>query len=374
MVTHAYPRWEGDVAGAFIARLAEALIAGDHTVAVVAPADRGNARRFTLNGVDVVQVRYADAERENLAYTGAMTSSALTPSGFLAFLSLVGALAAGAEGEARRLQADVVHAHWWIPGGWAATRPGTRTPSVVTLHGTDVALLRGVPARLLGRRVLGRARCVTAVSTYLASEARRRTWRPRLPIDVVPLPIETAAFARRSGGGGGIAVLGRLTRQKRIDLLLRTMHGRRIAAPVTVVGDGPARAELERLAARLGLAQVRFVGAVPPARVPEALGDADVLAFLARHEGLGLAAAEALMLGIPVVAATDGGGVLDIVRDGAAGRVVPPGPDAVAAALQSLLGNAAARDAAHREGEALRARLSPAAVAHRFEEVYRRCA
>lgn len=372
MVTHAYPRWAGDVAGAFVARLAEALVARGHTVAVVAPADRGQARRFTLNGVEVVQVRYAAAGREDLAYTGTMAASTKSLTGLRAFLALVRALAAGATDEARRLDAGLMHAHWWIPGGWAATRTGT--PCVVTLHGTDVALLRGWPARLLGRRVLGRARRVTAVSSFLAARARQRTWRPRLEIDVAPLPVETAAFGRQSRGGGGIAVLGRLTSQKRVHLLLEAVHRAAITAPVTIVGDGPARAELEGLARRLRLAQVRFAGSVPPDQVPVALGDADVLAFLARHEGLGLAAAEALMLGIPVVAAEDGGGVLDLVRDGPAARVVPPVPDAVGRALQGFLGNAAARAAAQREGEALRLRLAPSAVARAFEEVYRRSA
>lgn len=372
MVTHAYPRWAGDVAGAFVARLAEALVARGHVVAVVAPADRGQARRFALNGVEVVQARYAAPEREDLAYTGTMAASAKSPSGLRAFLALARALGSGARVEAERLDADLVHAHWWIPSGWAATRTGLRC--VITLHGTDVMLLRGLPARLLGRRVLGRARRVTAVSSFLAAQARGRTWRPGLEIDVAPLPVETTALARQSRGGGGIAVLGRLTPQKRVHLLFEALHRGAIAAPVTVVGDGPARADLERLARGLGLSQVRFAGSVPPAAVPAALGDADVLAFLAQHEGLGLAAAEALMLGIPVVVAEDGGGVLDLVREGPAGRIVPPVPDAIAPALAGFLANAPARAAAQREGDALRSRLAPAAVASAFEEVYRRSA
>lgn len=372
MVTHAYPRRAGDVAGTFVARLAEALAGRGHGVAVVAPADRGEARRFTLNGVEVTQVRYAAPAREDLAYSGLMTEKARSPAGVVAFLRLVGALGAAARAEAARLDAELVHAHWWIPAGWAATRAGL--PTVVTLHGTDVRLLRSLPGRLLGRRVLGRARGVTAVSGYLAAEAGRLTG-PRAPqIEVTPFPVDTPASGRASSGGGGIVVLGRLTAQKRVDLVLRAAKEARIAAPLTIIGDGPARAELERLAEELGLAAVRFVGAVPPTEVPRALGDADVLAFPVEREGLGLAAAEALMCGIPVVTTDDAGGVLDLVADGDAGRVVRPTPGALGEALRALLNSPNARAAARRAGEALRARLAPQAVAARFEQVYARCA
>jgi glycosyltransferase involved in cell wall biosynthesis len=369
MVTHAYPRASGDVAGHFIAQLAEALVARGHTVTVVAPADRGRAERFSAGGVDVVQVRYASPEREDLAYTGLLAQKARTPSGFRAFLALTAALARQARTEAERLGDALIHAHWWVPAGWAAVRAGR--PFVVTLHGTDVALLRGLPARVLGWRVLGRARRVTAVSSYLAAEARRRVWRPGLDVAVIPFPIETAAFQRHSEGGAGVVVLGRLTAQKRVDVLLRAVAEGPVPGPVTIVGDGPARPALEGLAAELGVAdRVRFTGTVPPRAVPAAVGDADVVAFLGRLEGLGLAAAEAYLLGIPVVAATDGGGLTDLVRNGPAGRLVPPEPAPVAAALRELLGNAAARAAARREGAALRARLAPDAVARSFEEVY----
>ena len=185
MATHAYPRRAGDVAGAFLARLAAAVVARGHAVTVVAPADRGTARRFTLDGVDVVQVRYAAPSRETLAYTGRMAAAALSPTGLWAFRSLIRSLAAGVRREADRIGADLVHAHWWIPAGWAVT--GGARPVVVTLHGSDVRLLRGVLPRLAARRVLTRARAVTAVSTFLAAEARRLTWRRDLPIDVVPV-------------------------------------------------------------------------------------------------------------------------------------------------------------------------------------------
>jgi glycosyltransferase involved in cell wall biosynthesis len=368
MVAHAYPRWPGDVAGSFIARTAETLVTQGHTISVVVPADQGNAERRSVNGVTVIPVRYASPERENLAYVGDMAQKVKSLSGLRAFWSLIRALGAGAREESRRINGDLLHAWWWIPGGWAAVRTGL--PTVISLLGTDVALLKGLPARLLGRSVLGRARRVTAISTYLADAARRRTFRHGLAIDLIPVPADVSRFTRASRGGGGIAYLGRLTDQKRVDLLLTAVAHSGLNVPVTIVGDGPARPGLEDLARRLGLGTIRFLGALPNEELPAAIGDADVSAFLARQEGLGLAAAEAQMLGIPVVATTDGGGVLDLVEDGVGGWVVPPTPEAVGKALRTLIGNATARERAQRAGDALRERLNPDSIARAFAAVY----
>jgi len=369
IVTHAYPRHPADLAGLFLAPLAAALVQRGHAVTVVAPADRGTATRFRHDGVDVQQVRYAAPRRETLAYTGRMIEGVRSLAGLRAFRGLLRALADGAREAAGRIGADVIHAFWWVPAGWAATRIHG-IPVVVTLMGTDVALLDRLPVRLLGRRVLRRAARVTAISRYLAAEARRRTFLPGLEVDVIPVPTAGGRFSGHSAGGGGIATLGRLADQKRLDLLLAAVHHAGLRVPVTIVGDGPARAALERRARALGLDQVRFLGALPDDALPEAIGNADVFAFLSRHEGLGLAAAEALMLGIPVVATRDGGGVLDLVADGAGARVAEPTPAAVGAALRDLLQDVDARTAARTAGEALRSRLHPAGVAAAFETVY----
>ena len=371
-VAHAFPRWPGDVAGSFLGRLAEALVARGHVVSVVAPADRGRAGRQTIGGVSVVQVRYAAPNREDLAYTGDMARSTRSVSGAWAFRQLVRALREGIRNEVRHISADIVHAFWWIPAGWAAV--GSPVPVVVSLMGTDVAMMRRWPARWLARRVLTRATRVTALSTYLADEAARATRLPNLEIDRVAVPVDTTRFqhhgAGGGGGGGGVVYLGRLTTQKRVDLLLEAVHREPISAPVTIIGDGPARSALEQQAARLELGNVRFCGALPDEEVTRVMGNADVAAFLSRHEGLGLAAAEALMLGIPVVATLDGGGVLDIVHDGNGACVVPASAEAVGAALQRCLADPTIRTAARDAGNRLRAALAPDAIAGQFERVY----
>lgn len=382
-VTHDYPRHEGDLSGAFIERLLVALHDRGHTVEVVTPADGGAGGRADEHGVAVTRVRYAPAPWETLAHRGTMASALRSPHGVASLASLIAAQSRALGRAARRWpRVDVVHAHWWIPGGisaWLAHRRGG-PPYVVTLHGTDVAVLaRSALGRAVARRVLRRAAAVTAVSSYLADRAAAATGLDRSAIIVQPMPLETAGLARVSAGGDGIVTVGRLTPQKRVALILDALvalrhRGRHLS--LGIVGDGPERRALTEHAAALGLAeQVHFAGAVEPARVPDAIGDADVFAFAALGEGFGLAAAEALALGVPVVAMDGGGGVTDLVPRTGAGRVVPDGDvEAFASALDELAGSADARRLAAELGARLKRQLSPESVAERFESVYERVA
>jgi glycosyltransferase involved in cell wall biosynthesis len=374
ILTHAYPRYDGDVAGAFVERLVLALAARGHGVHVVAPADAGRGGTELRHQVAVTRVRYAPARRETLAYRGTMAAAAHSPAGLVWGASLVWQQARAVRRLWAEQRLDLVHAHWWVPGGVSAWLAGW--PYVVTLHGMDVVLLeRSAAARVVARRVLHSAAAVTAVSSDLAERAARAAKIDPERIFVQPMPVDAGRFARTSRGGGGIVTVGRLTPRKRIDLLLEALVHLRAAGrtmPLTIIGDGAQRARLERCVVELGIAaQVRFLGETPPARIPEAIGDADVFAFPAMGEGFGLVAAEALLCGVPVVATHDGGGVRDIVPETGAGRLVAPDSREIARAIGELVSDPDARRLAAAAGAALRQRLEPAAVAERFEALYR---
>lgn len=366
-VTHNYPRHAGDVPGAFLHPLATALSGRGHDVRVVAPADRGRDGREALDGVPVRRVHYAIPERENLAYDGNMQRAVRSPSGLLALRALIKALRDGARSEAAGAEGEtVVHAHWWIPAGLALPR---ELPRLVTLHGTDGRLLERQPAlRWLGRLVLRRARLVTAVSEDLAAIVVRVTRRRDVMSRVQPMPIDSRDRPW-SRGGGGIVVVARLTRQKRVDLAIRTMA--ELDGPLTIVGDGPERPALERLVASLKLqSRVRFTGLLPGPEVARELGTADVMLFTAVNEGFGLAAIEALMAGVPVVACRDGGGVVSAVQKHGGGLVTDPIPGALAGAVRTSR-TPARRASARSAGERWREELAPNLVAERFEGWYR---
>lgn len=364
-VTHNYPRSAGDMAGAFLHPLAVALQDGGVSVTVVAPSDRGHGGTDSLDGVMVRRVRYAADHAETLAYTGTMASALRTPGGMLKLVALVRALRREAAAVASAGNGPaVVHAHWWVPAGMALPRG---VPAVVTCHGSDVRLLaRGGAFQWLGRRTLQRAQVVTTVSRPFAAVIRERTGVVVADDAVQPMPV--AAVPRtRSTGGGGVIVVGRLVAQKRVDLAIRAcaeLSRRGHATMLTIVGDGAEGESLEALARSLDIAaQVRMLGAVAPAAVPGLFSTADCCLMTAHDEGLGLAAAEAMIQGVPVVACTDGGGVLDVVGTAGGGRVVAPNAAAIADAVLSIAADPGAAAAAARTGAEWARRIDPAAVA-----------
>jgi glycosyltransferase involved in cell wall biosynthesis len=222
--------------------------------------------------------------------------------------------------------------------------------------------------------VFARARVVSAVSRELAGWVQNATGRHIAAAHVHPMPVDTETWPWTTGGGGTI-VVSRLTAQKRISLAIETTAFLASCGhdlPLTVVGDGPEREALERQVERLGIAPfVRFAGSVAPNEVIGYLGRADVMIFPARGEGFGLAAAEALMAGVPVVACWDGGGLLDVVPETGAGRLTLPSAEALSDATLDLLQDPDRMALARLVGESWRARLSPEHVAELCEGWYR---
>lgn len=370
-LTHNFPRWPGDLSGAFLATLARALIERGHQIQVVAPSDGGEVGEPLLDGVPVTRVRYADPGHENLAYRGTMADAIKHPVAWRALVGLWRALRRAAGTQVAQ-GADLVHAHWWVPGGLASP---PELPLVLTVHGTDGALLRrSALARWVAAPVFRRARIITAVSRSLADELQEFSGRTIPDSQVQPMPLDVHRYQPADAAGQGAIVVARLTPQKRVHLAIEAVgllkqQGR--PTPLTVVGGGPEREGLEALVRRLALEeQVHFAGPVTPGQVVEHLQRARVMVFPARGEGFGLVAAESFMCGVPVIACTDGGGVLDVVPDQGPGRVVAPDPEALAAALTELA-EEPARQAALDRGSRWRTRLDPATAAAACEGWYR---
>lgn len=143
-----------------------------------------------------------------------------------------------------------------------------------------------------------------------------------------------------------VVTVGRLAREKGIDVLLEA--ARRAGTPVVVVGDGPERTRLERLADELG-AEVRFTGDRPWESVAEAYVAADVFALLSRHEPWGVVVNEAAACGLPLVLSDRVGAAHDLLRDGENGVLVPA--DDVSAAAEALTRLAVDPELRRRQGE-----------------------
>lgn len=193
----------------------------------------------------------------------------------------------------------------------------------------------------------------------------RRRWVPAERVVRVPFPIDRAAFAdldgraeaiaarlRESHGLGGVRVVlssGKLVPRKRqadlIAALARTDH--RDAAVLVLLGDGEDRAALEAQADRLGV-RLLVTGFVAPDALPPWYRLADVYAHVSDFDPHPLAVSEAVFSGLPIVIGdrTGSWGPTDDVVPGENGLVVPTGDvDAIAAALDRLLGDDVLRGA-----------------------------
>ena len=109
-------------------------------------------------------------------------------------------------------------------------------------------------------------------------------------------------------------------------------------AELTIAGDGPERASLERLSQTLGVSgQVRFVGSIGNDQLRALMGESDVLLNTSRTDNQPVSIIEAFASDLPVVS-TDVGGIPDLVTDGLEGLLAPDDDDAaLAAAILRLL-------------------------------------
>lgn len=366
VATHNYPRHAGDPAGAFVARLAAAAARAGHDVRVVAPHAPGLAVEEVRDGVHVTRYRYAPERLERVGYRGDLHTGAArrSPVVALGVPGFVLGLRRTLRHVARRWQPDVVHAHWWLPAGWAAR--GLGAPLVVTCHGSDVRLLgQSALLRRVARHVLGQAAAVTTVSRFLAAELERQLPSLATPRHVLRMPVDVARFSAAADTRGDtrgdvprILYAGNLVASKGVDVLLRAvalLAARGTACELAVVGDGPEREPLRALAASLGIAErIRWSPFVAQDAMPAQYGAATVTVLASRGnaEGLGLVLVEALLAGSAVVA-TPAGGIPEVVEDERTGLLVRDGDAAhLADQLARILTDGALRTRLVTEGQA----------------------
>src|SRR5262245_25296022 len=314
---HAFPRHEGDLTGSFLLRLAEALEREGVDVLAVAPAAPGLRADDRLRGVAVRRYRYAPRRAETIAYTGGMHARAASPGGALA---LAGLLVSGTLAVWRAAAgADLVHAHWWFPGGVQALASGRR-PLVTTMHGTDVRLARSRPAaRAACARVLRASAAITTVSTWLRAEVASFAPDRADRIRVAPMPVDDTLFSPGEEPRTELLFVGRLDSQKGAEVALRALadlRGPAAALPLRLVGSGPLEPDLHRLAKELAVAdRLHWEGDLPQVELAARYRRAAALLVPGSHEGLGLVAVEGQLSGAPVIAAASGG-LLDVVTEG----------------------------------------------------------
>lgn len=247
-------------------------------------------------------------------------------------------------------RARIVSAHVGGPTA-AAVAPllSRRTRFVITEHATYLkALFDDLSAGLQYRAAMARANRVIAVSDATAAALRWQFPQQAGIVSVVPNPVRFEELPLREQPVRRMRrwlFVGNLVERKGVARLLEAFADEVASGSddltLTIVGDGPQRAELVAEAADRGVSErVRFVGAVEPADVPAYYADHDVLVHLADAETFGITVVEAAATGLPVVVTRSGGPQETMVVPAGAGTCafvdVDPSADAVRAAVASL--------------------------------------
>jgi glycosyltransferase involved in cell wall biosynthesis len=333
IVATSYPRANDDPSGHFVR--AEALVraARGDEVHVVAPepfAGDADVRAHAAGGGML------------FAWPGAVERARQAPHRVLG----LGPFALRAARALRLIAPDAVVAHWLVPSAFpVALALPARVPLEIVCHGADVRLLVAAPtaARVF---VLGRL-AARGARLRFAAESLRRALFDGLPLGLASTlasrsRVEAPALSLGEGSAPPalaalpyVACVGRLVAPKRFDVALRALALCPPPLELRVVGEGPERAALERLARELVPGRVHFHGQLGRPEALAWLAGARALAHPSSCDAAPTAVREAMALGVPVVAAAVGDTALWAAA-GAPLRLAERSPEAFAAALVAL--------------------------------------
>ena len=284
----------------------------------------------------------------------------------------------------KQRRADVVVVHCPNPTAelsWLITRPHG---ALVVRYQSDV--VRQAAAMRLYRpflvHFLRKAAMILPTSDqYVASSPVLNKFKDRcivvplgiIPEEYTPPPSEAMDALHRRYGNPYVFFCGVHRYYKGLPWLIRAAA--KINAPVVIAGDGPERSANMLLAETLGV-KIAFPGALTHEELVAHLHGCAVFAFPSseRSEAFGLSLLEAHACGKPAIATRLGTGVEFVNEDGTTGLNVPPkDADALAAAVNRLLSDAALRDAMGANArERVRTLFNAELVARREYELYKR--
>lgn len=231
---------------------------------------------------------------------------------------------------------DLLHVHYAIPHASAAymaqqilKTQGINIPFITTLHGTDITLVGKDPSfEPVITFSINHSNVVTAVSENLKKDTLE-LFNIDKEIEVIPNFIcledykqtNNKKYKNRIAKNNEkvITHISNFRKVKRIQDVIKSFKiiNESIPSKLVLVGDGPERAKMERLARELNIStDVNFLGNLKSTK--EVLNISDLFMLPSSSESFGLAALEALACGVPVIA-TNKGGIPEVVEHGISG-------------------------------------------------------
>lgn len=322
IITSSFRRFEGDYAGQHVYAQACGL-ARKHDVYVIYPTDRDNPDKVKD------PFHHLPFEYPFKTYPMAQVSGL----DFLNVFRLFFRMRREILKAKRKYKIDLFYAFWAIPNAFICALVCGKTPYIVNVAGADdVVFGHGGIARPLVKYALVKAKKVISLSQDLKKDAICMGTKEK-DIFVIPSGINIDYYKPRNRAEirkelklpdkFTIVYVGSLFKLKRIEWLIRISAelGKTHSFISLIIGDGPEKETLRRLAAQLKADNIRFIGHVAYNRVPLYISSSNVLVLFSETEGLPSVVQEALASGVPVVA-TAVGGITDIVRPGMTGFVV----------------------------------------------------
>ncbi len=334
MVATAYPRYHGDVITPWLVELIQRLQKKGVQVSVFTSSYKGLGNQM-LDGVKVYRFRYFLKNAERLTHEETavdrikrsplyvMLTVFYLVFGTLNIIRLV-----------RKEQFDIIHVHWPFPhilfGVLAKNASSARL--FTTFYGVEIRWLKRKFPFLVRpfSFFIKKVDTITAISTHTAQELDTITSRK---IEIVPFSAAIGQHRGTISDAREIIFVGRLVQRKGVKYLIEALaHVKnKIPHTLTIIGDGPERADLEQQTRDLDLQdRVIFTGRISDEELYKHYNQCSFIVLPAVYdakgdiEGLGVVLLEAMAHEKPAIA-SNAGGITDIITDGENGYLVPPG-------------------------------------------------
>ena len=361
VITSAFPRYQGDLAGNFVYELANKVRECGVDVYVLAPHDLNLKLEENMSGLKVYRFPYFYPHRfQKLAYGNGIPynlknshlAKIQVPLFFLSELFYATKLV-------KKEKIDIIHSHWLVPQGLvgAICRKIFGIPHITTVHGSDINTInKSKILSLICSFIICNSDKITTNSSYTKSAICSIDSRAKNTVEVVPMGVDINYSKSEDNTNLKdvfeaeylILSVGRLIDWKGTKYLIIAMKEVIKIFPnvkLVLVGVGPEKENLEKLTEELNLKRnIIFTGYIEDVDLPKYYASSDIFVLPSIDingytEGLGVVLLEAMACGTPVIG-SNVGGISDIIEDGYNGFLVPEkSPPELADKIIELLSN-----------------------------------